>query len=210
MWDSRIVREVLSWFHVCIGLLQAVCGVSGVKPYNSARFHVWAKPMARSLPGGQRRRVNFIYKDIVMARIATLRLLVADDHAIVRDSITALLIRAGFEVIAEASDGIEAVRLTAELLPDIAVLDVSMPRLNGIDATREITRCLPGCKVILLTMHDADAFAVASIRAGASGYLSKAQAFSCLLEAIDALQNGRTYFSPMAHVSRVEPYVPHQ
>jgi DNA-binding NarL/FixJ family response regulator len=127
-----------------------------------------------------------------------LRLVVADDHLLVRECVTELLTGAGFEVIAKASDGVEAVRLCRELKPDIALLDITMPLLNGIDATRQITEQLPECKVILLTMHTTQSYVLASSNAGACGYVLKTQAFSKLLEAIDIVLKGGMCFCPKA------------
>src|SRR5689334_23285711 len=97
---------------------------------------------------------------------ASLRLLLADDHAMMRDGLRSILTEEGFEVVGEASDGREAVKLGQSLGADIAVLDISMPLLNGIDAAREILKNSPKTKIIILTMHTDDRYILASLRAG--------------------------------------------
>ena len=125
-----------------------------------------------------------------------LRILLADDHQIVRQGLKALLEREQFQVIAEASDGHEAIRQAQALRPDVAVLDVSMPQLNGVDAAREIARAVPGVRTILLTVHTEDAYVVTALRAGIKGYVLKNQASADLLQAIREVSLGKTYLSP--------------
>ena len=129
------------------------------------------------------------------------RLLLADDHAILRDGLRGILHEEGFEVIGEASDGREAVRLAQTLEPDVAVLDISMPLLNGIDAAREILRSSPKTKVIILTMYTEDRYVLASLRAGIVGYMLKSKAASLLVQAIHAVCRGEIYLCPA--ISRV-------
>ncbi|MBI4390888.1 MAG: response regulator transcription factor, partial [candidate division NC10 bacterium] len=105
-----------------------------------------------------------------------LRVLLADDHQIVRQGLKALLEREGFDVAAEASDGLEAVRLARDLQPDVAVLDIAMPLLNGLDAAREVLQGSPRTKAILLTMHAEDHYVLEALRAGVSGYVLKTKA----------------------------------
>ena len=124
------------------------------------------------------------------------RVLLADDHGIVRDGLKSVLVREGFEVAAEASDGREAVDLTCKLRPDAVVMDVSMPSLNGIDAAREIHSACPQTKTILLTMYKESQFILAALRAGVKGYVLKAQASGDLVRAIRAALQGDTYLSP--------------
>ena len=112
------------------------------------------------------------------------RVLLADDHIAVRDSIKQLLYEAEIDVVAEAADGMEAVRLCRETMPDVAVLDVSMPRMNGIDASRELRRSDPHIGIVLLTMHSSDVYLQAGLRAGASAFVTKTEACSRLLDAI--------------------------
>jgi two-component system, NarL family, response regulator NreC len=129
-----------------------------------------------------------------------LRILLADDHQIVRQGLRALLERANFEVIAEASDGQEAVRLAETLKPDIAVLDLVMPLLNGLDAGRQIIQ-RGSTAVILLTMHTGEHHVAAALRAGIKGYLLKSQAAEDLVHGIREVSRGRIFLSP--EVSRI-------
>jgi DNA-binding NarL/FixJ family response regulator len=124
------------------------------------------------------------------------RILLADDHAIVRDGLKSVLVREGFEIVAEASDGREAVELARKLRPDAVVMDVSMPSLNGIDAAREIHGAWPQTKTILLTVHKQSQFILEALRAGVKGYVLKAQASGDLVHAIRAALQGGTYLSP--------------
>jgi DNA-binding NarL/FixJ family response regulator len=124
------------------------------------------------------------------------RVLLADDHAIVRDGLKSVLLREGFEIVAEASDGHEAVDLTRKLRPDAIVMDVSMPSLNGIDAAREIHNACPQTKTILLTMYKESQFILEALRAGVKGYVLKAQASADLVRAIRSTLAGDTYLSP--------------
>jgi DNA-binding NarL/FixJ family response regulator len=123
-------------------------------------------------------------------------LLLADDHAMLRDGLKAILKEKGFVVTGEASDGHEAIRLAGQLLPDIAIVDISMPLLNGIDSAREILRISPGTKIVLLTMHMEDRYVLASLRAGFSGFVLKSKAASTIVEALDAVWKGEFYLSP--------------
>jgi DNA-binding NarL/FixJ family response regulator len=110
--------------------------------------------------------------------------------------VRALLEREGFEVVAEAADGREAVRLARETRPDVVVLDVVMPLLNGVDAAREILRELPRTKAVLLSMYSEDRYVLEALRAGVSGFVLKARAVSALIEAINEVAKGNTYLSP--------------
>lgn len=124
------------------------------------------------------------------------RVLLADDHVIVRDGLKSVLLREGFEIAAEVSDGREAVELTRAMRPDLAVLDVAMPLLNGIDAAREINGISPNTKTILLTMYKESQFVIEALRAGVKGYVLKTQAAGDLVNAIRAALAGETYLSP--------------
>jgi len=123
------------------------------------------------------------------------RLLIADDHAIVRDGLRAILKDEGFEVVGEASDGLEAIRLCEELGPDIAVVDISMPLLNGIDAARQILKASPKTKIVVLSMHTDKRYVLACLRAGIVAYVTKSTAASSLIQAIDAVRKGEIYMS---------------
>ncbi|MCI0528901.1 MAG: response regulator transcription factor, partial [Nitrospira sp.] len=113
-----------------------------------------------------------------------LQVLLSDDHVIVRQGLKALLEREGFQVVAEATDGHEAVRLAKELHPDLAILDLTMPLLNGLDAAREILQVSPKIQTILLTMHTEDHYILDALRAGVRGYVLKSRAASELIQAI--------------------------
>jgi DNA-binding NarL/FixJ family response regulator len=124
------------------------------------------------------------------------RVLLADDHLIVRESLRYVLAREGFEVVAGVPDGREAVNSAKKLRPDVAVIDFSMPLLNGIDAARAIRTASPRTKIILLTMYNEDKFVLEALRAGIKGYVLKTQATADLIQAIRAINEGATYLSP--------------
>lgn len=130
------------------------------------------------------------------------RLLVADDHAVVRKGIRTLLEeQGGWNVAAEASDGREAVEKAKQIKPAVAVLDITMPILNGLEATRQIVEAVPKTQVLILTVHDSDVIAQRVLQAGARGYLLKSDVGRDLISAVDALLRGRTYLT--ATVSRL-------
>ena len=124
------------------------------------------------------------------------RVLIADDHSVVRQGFRALLEREGFEVVAEATNGQEAVRLAKELRPDIAVLDVAMPLMNGLEAGREIQQHHPEIRTVLLTMHAEEHQIAAALRAGIRAYVLKTQGADDLVQAIRAVIRRETYLSP--------------
>jgi len=132
------------------------------------------------------------------------RVLLADDHQIFRQGLRRLLEAAGHEIVGEASDGREALKLARTLCPDIAVLDLSMPLLNGLDAGREMRRFAPGIKIILLTMYTDKAYVLQALRAGARGYVLKTQAAEDLILAIRQILRGETYLSPGVAASVVD------
>jgi len=123
------------------------------------------------------------------------RLLLADDHEIVRQGLRALLEHKGFEVAGEAANGYEAIRLARELHPDIAILDLAMPLINGVGAARRILRELPGTKIILLTMHTEEPYVLDALQAGVAGYVVKSDAAADLAAAIEGVLQGATYLS---------------
>jgi len=124
------------------------------------------------------------------------RILLADDHTVVRQGLRALLEREGFQVVAEAANGREAMQLCEVHHPEVAVLDLAMPLLNGIDAAHEITKSNPGTKVVLLTMHTEDHLVVESLRAGVQGYVLKTNAYQELVHAIRCICKGDMYLTP--------------
>ena len=131
--------------------------------------------------------------------MTALRVLVADDHEIVRRGLCAILgSHAGWEVCGEAPDGREAVEKTKQLRPDVAILDIGMPSLNGLDATRQILRNDPQQRVLILTITDAEQVIEEVLRAGARGFVLKADAAQDLTMAVEALRQGRTFFNSRA------------
>lgn len=124
-----------------------------------------------------------------------IRVVLADNHALVRQGLKALLEREGFQVVGEASDGQELLRLVGNVRPEIAILDISMPILNGIDAARELQKSSP-TKTILLTRHDEDQYVTEALRAGVKGYVLKNQAATDLVHAIREVCRGGIYLSP--------------
>src|SRR6202163_907594 len=123
------------------------------------------------------------------------RVLLADDHEMVRQGLRVLLEREGFEVVAEAPDGREAMKLCETHHPEVAILDLAMPLLNGVDAAREIIKANPRTKVILLTMHTEDHLILESLRAGVTGYVLKMRASSELVQAIRAVCRGEMFLT---------------
>ena len=135
-----------------------------------------------------------------------IRIVLADDHVLVRQGLKSLLEREKFQVVAEASDGQEAVRLTETHHPDIAVFDISMPTLNGIDAVREVGRSCPKTKAILLTQHEEEQYIHEALGAGVKGYVLKNQVASDLIHAIQQVSRGEIYLSPGISRAVVEAY----
>lgn len=126
-----------------------------------------------------------------------LRILLADDHEIVRRGLAALLQRhEGWEICGEASDGREAVEKAKELKPDVVIIDIGMPNLNGLDATRRLLQYDPNFKVIVLTVTDADQVIREALDAGARGFVLKSDAARDLVSAIEALESKRMFFTP--------------
>lgn len=125
-----------------------------------------------------------------------INLILADDHELVRQGLRSLLEREGFVIAGEASDGQEALRLTERVCPDIAILDIAMPNLNGVDAARQIGQLPTPPKTILLTRHDEDQYVIESLRAGVRGYVLKSQVATDLVQAIRQVSRGDVYLSP--------------
>jgi two-component system response regulator NreC len=135
------------------------------------------------------------------------RVLLADDHQLVRQGLRALLEAAGHDVVAEAADGREALALAKLHSPDVAVLDISMPLLNGLDVARALARDLPRSRVILLTMHTDRRYVTDSVKAGVKGYVLKSQAAEDLVRAIREVMRGSTYLSPAVMTTVVGAYL---
>jgi two-component system, NarL family, response regulator NreC len=135
-----------------------------------------------------------------------IQVLLADDHLLVRQGLKGLLEREGFKVVAEAGDGREAIRLAGTSHPDVVILDLAMPALNGVDAAREIARAEPRTKAILLTMHKEDPYVLQALNAGISGYVLKTQAGAELVQAIREVARGAIYLSPGVSRAVVDAY----
>jgi len=137
--------------------------------------------------------------------LKTIRILLADDHTLVRAGIRALVERLpDVEVIAEAKDGREALQLIADHQPDLVLMDIAMPALNGLETTARISKDFPNVRVIILSMHVNEEYVHEALRAGAAGYLLKRAATAELGEAIKAVARGETYICPLVskHVTR--------
>ncbi len=128
--------------------------------------------------------------------MGSFRILIADDHEVVRQGVRSLLeAHPGWEVIAEASDGRDAVEKVAQLGPDVVILDIGMPNLNGLEATRQILRGHPGARVLILTMHESEQVVREVLEAGARGFILKSDAGRDLVAAVEALQRNKTFFT---------------
>jgi two-component system response regulator NreC len=136
-----------------------------------------------------------------------LRVLLAEDHVVVRQGLRSLMESSGFEVVAEAGDGQEAISLAEKFHPDLAIFDISMPVLNGIEAARTVKQVSPQTKIILLTMFFDHPNVREGLRAGVRGVVVKTNAFDELLRAIDTVCKGKTYLSPDAANILVEDYL---
>lgn len=134
------------------------------------------------------------------------QVLLADDHQVVRESLRALLEREGYKIIGEASNGQEAVKIAETSHPDVAVLDISMAALNGLDAAAEIQKVSPRTKTIFLTVHDEDPYLLNALRAGARGYVIKTHAAQELLRAIREASRGGVYLSPEVSRAVIHAY----
>lgn len=136
-----------------------------------------------------------------------MRVLLADDHQILRHALRALLEREGIDVVGEADDGQRAIDLVGELRPDVAVLDLSMPHVNGIEAARAIARGETRTRVVLLTVHREQHYVLAAIKAGVMGYVLKTQASADLLHALTEVARDGLYLSPGVSRALVDAYV---
>jgi len=126
-----------------------------------------------------------------------IRILLADDHTVMRRGLRALLERqSGFQVVAEAADGREAVDSAAALNPDVAVIDIVMPKMNGLDLARELHKRLPDTEILMVTQYDAPHVVEESLRAGARGYVLKSSVGAELVPAVEAASQHRRFISP--------------
>jgi len=137
-----------------------------------------------------------------------IRVLLAEDHTIVRKGLRSLLEgEAGIEVIGEAEDGREAIKLADKLHPDIVVMDIAMPGLNGLEATRQLKKRFPEMKILILTMHANEEYILQTLKAGALGYLVKKAAPSELISAIKAVYQGNSFLSPSISRKVIDDYI---
>src|SRR5438094_5150907 len=137
------------------------------------------------------------------------RLVLADDHLVLRQALRALLEARGIEVVAEAADGRGAIEAVTKHSPDVVVLDVIMPGLNGVDAAREIARTSPACPIILLSGVDDTRFVTEALKVGVRGFVQKSQGCDDLVQAIDEVREGRLYVSPGASQAIVDACASH-
>ncbi len=136
------------------------------------------------------------------------RVLIADDHRLFREGLRSLLEREDeFEVVGEAADGRQAIAMARELVPDVILMDLAMPGLNGIEATRRLCEENPGCRVVALSMHSSRSHVMRALHAGASGYLLKDAAYNELARAIRVVLRGRVYLSPEVAGGLVDEYL---
>jgi two-component system response regulator NreC len=140
--------------------------------------------------------------------MAKLRILLGDDHTLLRHGLRKILQeRPDWEVVAEAGDGRDAVRQALVVQPDIAILDIGMPLMNGIEATRQIVRREPEMHVLILSMHANEAYIIQALKAGAKGYLLKDSADTELIRAVAAVASGKSFFSPAVAKVMLDDYV---
>jgi two-component system response regulator NreC len=137
-----------------------------------------------------------------------IRVLLADDHTLIRAGLRMVVVsQPDFTVVGEASDGREAVALAEQLKPDVVVMDIGMPSLNGIEACRQIHDSLPGSQVIMLSMHSDEGYVLRALKAGAKGYMLKDSAEADLASAIRAVTAGKSFFSPAVSKILLEDYM---
>ncbi|HXN93418.1 MAG TPA: response regulator transcription factor [Candidatus Acidoferrales bacterium] len=137
-----------------------------------------------------------------------LRILIADDHGLVRRGARAILrSRRGWRVVGEAANGREAVEKARELKPDVAVVDISMPELDGLEVARQIRQTLPDTKVLVLSMHESDQMVRRALEAGACGYLLKSDLTECLAKAVKAVSEGKHFLTPKVSEIVVEGFL---
>lgn len=147
------------------------------------------------------------FKGINNARDKMHSVFLADDHLMFRQGLKALLVKEEFNVVGEASNGHDAVRMVRKLNPELVILDIGMPQLNGIDTAREITKRSPETQVILLTMFEDDAYVLESLKLGVRGYVLKSQTATDLVNAIGEVFRGSIYLSPGISETVIGAYV---
>jgi DNA-binding NarL/FixJ family response regulator len=137
-----------------------------------------------------------------------MRILIADDHGVVRSGLKLLLDRqSDIEVVAEAEDGVDALEKVLATRPDVAILDVAMPRMTGLQATHEIKRQAPDTQVLILSMHDDERYLFEALRAGAAGYVLKRAAGEDLLDAVRAAARGEPFLTPAAQQTLIRDFL---
>jgi DNA-binding NarL/FixJ family response regulator len=136
-----------------------------------------------------------------------IHLLLADDHQLVRQGLRVLLEQAGMVVLGEAADGLEALQLAHTHPPDVAILDLAMPHLNGLETARRLREAVPQTKIIVLTMHTEEAYVLEALQAGAGGYVLKTQAAVDIVQAIHTVVQGAIYVSPRIMHAVVQAYL---
>jgi two-component system response regulator NreC len=142
--------------------------------------------------------------------MAKLRILLGDDHTLLRQGLRKILQeRPDWDVVAEAGDGREAVRQALALQPDVAILDIGMPLMNGIESTRQIVRRRPETHVLILSMHANEAYIIQALKAGAKGYLLKDSADTELIRGVEVVASGKSFFSPAVAKVMLDDYVRH-
>ena len=140
--------------------------------------------------------------------MARIRILLADDHTVMRRGLRLLLEQqSDFQVVGEADDGRQAVDMAGSLHPEVAVLDIGMPMLNGIEATRQIVTADAGIAVVMLSMHSDETYVLRALKAGAKGYLLKNSAETDLIQAVRAVAEGKSFFSPAIRRMLLEDYM---
>jgi DNA-binding NarL/FixJ family response regulator len=143
-----------------------------------------------------------------MVNDKNINIFIADDHNLVRQGIVAMLKHRNiFTIVGEASDGAQAVRMVKELKPDIIIMDISMPTLNGLEATYQIKRDMPDAKILILTQHENEEYIIQIIKAGASGYVLKSSVSDDLVNGILALEKGGRFFSPSISKLILDGYI---
>jgi DNA-binding NarL/FixJ family response regulator len=146
--------------------------------------------------------------ETVKSTTGVIRILLADDHTVMRSGLRLLLERhESFEVVGEAADGREAVEIAAEQKPDVVVMDVAMPHLNGVEAARQILSRNPDIAIVMLSMHSDESYVLRSLKAGARAYLLKDSAEADLIAAIQAIIEGKSFFSPGVRALLKEDYI---
>jgi two-component system response regulator NreC len=136
------------------------------------------------------------------------RIVIAEDHVIVREGLRALLLtKSGYQIVAEVENGCELIDAATRLSPDLILMDLSMPRMNGIEAIKEIRRRSPQLKILVLTVHASEAYIHACVSGGANGYITKDASSAELLEAIDSVLNGKTHFCSAAKEQMISLYL---